>query len=68
MTFDDLVDDRKKLHQPSVVSGAAAVLAVEHLYSDPDMILYAAGFAVGSGVVGLAMEGIRYLRQQIREG
>jgi hypothetical protein len=67
MTFDDLVDDRKKLHQLSVVTGAAAILAVEHLYSDPGAILYAAGFAVGSGVVGLAMEGVRYIRQQIRE-
>lgn len=50
-----------KRHSPSVLAGAAAVLAVPHVYSQPQMIHYAAAAILVSGVVSVLIEAGRWI-------
>jgi len=63
------MNDWKKLaakrHSPSVLAGAAAVLAVPYAYSNPDMVHYAAAAILVSGLVSGAIEAGRWLWQKI---
>jgi hypothetical protein len=54
-----------KRHSPSVLAGAAAVLAVPYAYADPDVIHYAAAAVLVSGVVSAAIECGRWLWHKI---
>jgi len=49
-----------KRHSWSVMAGAAAVLALPHVYGDPGMIHYAAAVILTSGVVSTAIEAGRW--------
>lgn len=54
-----------KRHSPSMLAGAAAVLAVPYLYADPGMIHYGAAAVLGSGLVASLIECVRWLWHQI---
>jgi hypothetical protein len=54
-----------KRHSPSVLAGAAAVLAVPQVYASPQMIHYAAAAILVSGVVSTAIEAGRWLWHKI---
>jgi len=54
-----------KRHSPSVLAGAAAVLAVPYAYADPDVIHYAAAAILVSGVASAAIEAGRWLWDKV---
>lgn len=47
------------------MAAAAAVLAVPRYYQDPEMIHYGAAAIVASGVVGLVVEGVKWVWEQL---
>jgi hypothetical protein len=54
-----------KRHSPSVLAGAAAVLAVPYFYAQPQAVHYAAAAVLVSGVVSAAIECARWALQKI---
>ena len=54
-----------KRHSPSVLAGAAAVLAVPYLYAQPQAVHYAAAAVLVSGMVSGAIECVRWLWHQL---
>jgi hypothetical protein len=64
------MDDWKSLaarrHSWSVMAGAAAVLALPMVYPEPRMMHYVAAVILTSGVVSSAIEGGRWVWNQLQ--